>query len=295
MERKILQNAHYIKIGVILTLVLLLTCPFVAISRAVGSFGYKEGDSYSFTVTTSSSSSTDEGTASSTTSSLFNYKIRNIDTNSGGYRIKVDYWMVTATGLGMSVSGPILSEGTMEGDPEPFIAYSSYGSYPSVFVTADWNTRGDEWNDYVNQVRSISGWMLKDYTGTHGETNGVFTLNVQYDVSDANSHIDYNDDGSRDGYTGTMSTSILYDANGVLSSCSIQSSMVFTSKNSATFSTSITRGGAALLPSDTAVLVVVGVVAFIIALALGYFIGRGRRPLEAAYARSPSGQSPPPP
>jgi opacity protein-like surface antigen len=183
----------------------------------------------------------------------------------------------------------------MEGDPEPFISFSSYGSAPHVFVTADWNTRGDEWNNYVNAAKAVSGWMIKDYTGTHGDTNGAFTLNVQYDVSDTNSRIDFNDDGSNEAYTGTMSTSVQYDANGVLSSYSMQSNMQFDQRNSATSSMSITRGGTSFLPSDTVVLVVVGVVAFIIALALGFFIGRSRRPMDMMNSRSSTTQSPPPP
>jgi hypothetical protein len=275
-----------------LILVAVLTNSLIAGTNAVGPYGYKELDVYSFAMVTSSSSNTEEGTASSSTTYVATYKIKNIDTNTGGYRIKLDYWLVTSTG---NMGGSILQDGTLEGDPEPFISYSTFGSTPSVFVTTDWNTRGDEWNDYVNAVKAVSGWMIKDYTGTHGDTNGAFTLNVQFDVTDTNSRIDFDADGSNDAYTGTMSNSVQYDANGVLSSYSTQANVVFNQRNSATYSTSITRGGVSSLPSDTLMLVVVGVVAFIIALALGFFIGRGRRPMDMAPHSASNVQSPPPP
>jgi hypothetical protein len=291
MKRMIHRNVYFACIAMTILLVVTMASSLVAVTNAVGTYGYKQGDTYSFTMTTSSSSNTEEGTATSSQSVVMTYKIKNIDTDIGSYRIKVDYLLVMPT-MG---SGSMIQEGTMEGDPEPFISFSSYGSTPRVFVTADWNTRGDEWNNYVNAAKAVSGWMIKDYTGTHGDTNGAFTLDVQYDVSDSNSHIDFNDDGSNDGYTGTMSTSVQYDANGVLSSYSWQSKMQFNQRNSATISTSITRGGVSILPGDTVMMIVIGIVAFIIALALGFFIGRMRRPMSMMNPRSSNMQSAPPP
>ncbi len=290
MKRMINRNRYLISIAITSLLVILTMSSLVAVTNAVGTYGYKQGDTYSFTTTMSSSSTTEEGTATSSQTMAMIYKIQNIDTDTGGYRIKLDYLLVTPN-MG---SGSMIQEGTMEGDPQPFIYFSTFGSTPRVFVTADWNTRGEEWNNYVNSAKAVSGWMIKDYTGTHGDTNGAFTLDVQYDVSESNSHIDFNDDGSNDAYTGTMSTSVQYDANGVLASYSMQSNMQFNQRNSATTTMSMNRGGISLIPSDTVTLVLVGIVAFIIALALGFFIGRNRRPLDMMNPRPSAMQSPAP-
>lgn len=295
MKRMVTKNVRFISIGIASLLIVLAAFPLVIPVRAVGPYGYKEGDTYVFTMKSSTSSDTEEGTASTSMATTLTYKIRNIDLNSGGYRIKLDYWLVTATGVGMGSSAPIIQEGTMEGDPEPFISYSTYGSTPRFFITTDWNTRGDEWNNYVNQVKAVNDWVVKDYTGTHGDTNGAFTINVEYDVSKANSHIDFNDDGTYDAYTGTMTTSIQYDANGVLSSFSMQSNVKFDSRNSETMTTSITRGSPSTLPSDALMLIAVGVVAFMVALGLGFYVGRGRRPIGMEPAGISHSQSSPPP
>jgi hypothetical protein len=169
----------------------------------------------------------------------------------------------------------MLQEITFEGDPRPFMSEGILAP-TNLFITTDWEDRGDEWKSFVDDLSSTAGWMVADYT----RTEGVFTLNINFDVSNSESTIDFDHDGDRDEYTGSMSTRVEYDSNGVLSSYSTVSNMVFNARNKLENSSTVNRGGPALSLTTALPYVAVGVICFAVALVLGFFIGRSRPPKD---------------
>jgi len=241
-------------------------------AHAIYRYGYKQGDVYSFSAEAISTATTEEGTATSSESGAVTYRITDIDEDTGSYRLQVKCIRVMATG---SFGGALMQEITLEGDPIPFVSGDTLAP-TSLFITTDWEKRGDEWKSYVDDLSSNEGWMVADYT----KTEGVFTVNINLDVSNSQSTIDYDHDGDKDEYTGSMSTRVEYDSNGVLSSYSTVSNMVFNARNKLEYSSTVNRGGPALSLTTALTYAAVGVICFAVALVLGFLIGRSRPPKD---------------
>jgi len=92
------------------------------------------------------------------------------------------------------------------------------------------------------------------------------------------SYVDYDDDGDHDDYTGRVSVRGAYDSNGVLKSSTAEYYMEFNSENSFTYSSKVYRGGPSLLSSDMLIYIAIGVASFVVALILGFFVGKSRMP-----------------
>ena len=265
------------KSGKLPRILALLMVLFVALSlimpaHAIYRYGYKQGDVYSFSAEAISTATTEEGTATSSESGAVTYRITDIDEDTGSYRLQVKCIRVMATG---SFGGALMQEITLEGDPIPFVSGDTLAP-TSLFITTDWEKRGDEWKSYVDDLSSNEGWMVADYT----KTEGVFTVNINLDVSNSQSTIDYDHDGDKDEYTGSMSTRVEYDSNGVLSSYSTVSNMVFNARNKLEYSSTVNRGGPALSLTTALTYAAVGVICFAVALVLGFLIGRSRPPKD---------------
>jgi len=256
-----------IVLALALSLIVVLSCVKGAV--AAYSYGYKEDETYGFSVQMSSSATTSQGTGGSSVSASVSYKIKDITEGALGYRVRVTCTVVTA----MSGSGgeSMIQEQVLEGDPKPFIRSSSLGPV-SPFITTDWNTRNDEWKAYVDTLDANAGWTIKDST----QATGTFTVNVEFDVSDTQSDVDFDDDGTNDRYTGTMVVRVQYDSNGVLQSYSSQLNRQFNPNNNYAETVEASRGGATLALSNMATYVIIGVVSFVVALAIGFMIGRMR-------------------
>jgi hypothetical protein len=236
---------------------------------AVYSYGYKVGDKYDFNMQTTSATDTPSGKAGSSTSYGVAFTIKDITEDDYGHRVDIKYLAVVSTGGIYGFGSDIISEGHMEGDPRPFIGGSTLGFPSSPFITTDWELRADEWQTYVeNNYANKPGHLIK--TNTH--SNGLFALDVDLDVDQQHSEYDFNNDGTADAYTGTMSAKIEYDNNGILSSASMKTNIDAGTKGSLDYSMSAGRGQAALgggLPADmfTYALIIIGVImAFIVGL-----------------------------
>jgi hypothetical protein len=259
---------------------------------AVYSYGYKAGDKYEFNMQTTSTTETPSGNAGSSVIYNVAFTIKDITEDAYGHRVDIKYLAVVSTGFG---GNDVISEGHMEGDPRPFIGgYGSMLGFPtSPFVTTDWELRTTEWNQYIeNNYANHAGYLIK--TNTH--SNGLFTLEINLDVDQAHSEYDFNNDGTNDAYTGTITQKIEYDSNGVLSSASMKTNIDAGTKGSIASSMSAGRGQAALgggLSADafTYALIIVGVImAFIVGLMFSRMLSP-RRP-AMSQTSSQSSQSP---
>lgn len=257
-----------------LSLLIVMSSSYNMSTNAVYKYEYKKGDVYRFTTETSTTAKTEEGTATESYSYAATFKIKDIDEDEAGYRIKVDVIIATSSSAGF-----IIQEVTVEGDPKPFTSGISPDEHMEMpmFITTDWEDRGDEWKDYVDNLGDNKGWMITDYT----KSEGVFTVDIEFDVSDDDSSIDYDDDGDYDSYTGTASGRIEYNDHGVLSSYSRQQSIEFNKQNSFTDSVKVYRGKAglelgAILPYI--LMAVIGIVALVIGFAIGSRKARVRKP-----------------
>ena len=256
---------------------------------AVYSYGYKVGDKYDFNMQTTSTTDTPSGNAGSSVIYNVAFTIKDITEDANDHRVDIKYLAVASTGFGGS---DVISEGHMEGDPRPFIGgYGSTLGFPtSPFVTTDWELRTTEWNQYIeNNYANQAGHLIK--TNTH--SNGVFALEINLDVDQAHSEYDFNNDGTPDAYTGTITQKIEYDSNGVLSSASMRTNIDAGTKGSIASSMSAGRGQAALgggLPADmfTYALIIVGV---IMAFIVGLMFSRMMTPRKAAMSQSSPSQS----
>ena len=278
-NRKDFKKMCLLSIIIAMSLLIIMSSLYNMSANAVYRYGYKEGDVYRFTVEMSSTSNTEEGTATTSTSYGGTLKIKDIEEDTGGYNIKI-----TLTSTSAYPGGSIIQDQEMEGDPIPFTQDLSsnpirYGfGMPSMFITTDWEERGDEWKDYVDVLGDNKGWMIKDHT----KSEGVFTVDIEVDVSDTDSRIDYDDDGDYDEYTGTVSTTLKYDSNGVLSSFSTQTNAVFNKRNSITNSYKAYRGEAGLEWSEILpyiLIAIIGIVALVAGFAIGSRKAKGRKPV----------------
>jgi hypothetical protein len=261
---------------------------------AVYNYGYKIGDKYDFNMQTTSTTDTPSGKAGSSTSYGVAFTIKDITEDDYSHRVDIKYLAVVSTGGIYGFGSDMISEGHMEGDPRPFIGGSTLGFPSSPFITTDWELRADEWQTYVeNNYANKPGHLIK--TNTH--SNGLFALDIDLDVDQEHSEYDFNNDGTSDAYTGTMSVKIEYDSNGVLSSASMKTNIDAGTKGSLDYSMSAGRGQAALgggLPADTFTytLAVTGV---IIAFIIGFILHMMMTPRKAAMSQpspSQSSQSP---
>ena len=255
------------------------------------SYGYREGDVYTFTEVGSITAKTEEGESSLSSSFTFSIKLKNIERSTGGYNVSVEELIISAT----SMEGSDMSyKRTVEGDPVPFTGgtYGVSGS-PNLLVSTDWDKRGDEWKALVeSEGKSNDGWSVKD----RSSSNGAFTAIFDFDVTSAQSHTDFDGDGKTDSYTGSRTDNIAYDSNGVLSSYSTQVTKKFDSQNSVTTSMTMARGSPGLDLMTVLTYVAIGVVSFIVAFVIGFFIGNSRKPKTAAiYPPETNASAPPPP
>jgi hypothetical protein len=270
-------------IALALSLTVVLGCVITA--SAAYTYGYKEDETYSFNLQMSSTATTSQGTGGMSVGGSVTYKIKDITEGASGYRVKVTCTVVTS----MSGSGgeSMVQEQVLEGDPKPFIRSSSLGPV-TPFITTDWATRDDEWKAYVDALDEEygSGSTIKDST----QSSGTFTVNVEYDVSDAQSNIDFDSDGNNDKFEGTLSIRLQYDSNGVLQSYSSQMNRQFNPSNSYAETIEAGTGAPALALNNMVLYVIIGVVSFIVALAIGFMIGR-MRPMRSRETYSTGGSS----
>lgn len=244
-------------------------------------YGYKAGDEYLFIVEMSSTADTEEGKTTTTSSYEMLVRIQDVDEDADGYSIKIDVIIVCSgrgyfPGQPMGYWGPIIQKQTLEGDT----LITNGGFWPTtLFTTTDWDKRGDEWDEYVEQINRYEGCTVTDSYAS----GGVFTVSGEIDVSDDDSYIDYDDDGDYDGYTGTFAIRSEYDKNGVLVSSSIQMEITFNYRNRMTSTYKIYRGPKPLIPGGTGTLtyILIGgisVAACIITFFLGVYTTKRRKP-----------------
>ena len=189
-------------------------------------------------------------------------------------------------------SGPLINEQVIEGNRlfQYDYGYATVFTVPSFnwFTSTDWDDREDEWKDFVDEIDNSPGVTIKDDSAL----NGVFNLVAKFDVDESESHIDYDDDGDNDSYTGSLTMRGEYDSNGVLKSFNYDMTIKFNDENSAKTSYRISRGAPPLIStSDIVMFALVGIVCFVIALLLGYFIGKSRTSKVQPSPPSPTGTS----
>lgn len=263
----------------LLTLAIALTClsivastAFVEPANAAIKYGYKEGQKYQFLVEMYSEVKTDEGSTKSSFSSPMIVKIKDIDEATGGYDLKIELTIVGPYGI--FGGGSLISKETIEGNR--LFEYYHYDSPPSpnLFTSTDWDEREDEWDDFIEYIDNRPGTTVK----VDDAKNGAFKLEVELDVDDSESNIDYDNDGDRDGYTGWMKLYLEYDQNGVLKSYTYQVYKEFNPRNSQNLTYKMSLGGPSLISWDIIMYTIVGVVCFVVALILGYFVGKRKAP-----------------
>lgn len=260
----------------LLTLAIALTCLSIALSpafvepaNAAIKYGYKEGQQYQFSMEMYSEIKTDEGSTKSSFSSPMIVKIKNIDEASGGYDLKIELITVGLYGI---FGGSLINKETIEGN-QLFESYYEPPS-PNLFTSTDWDEREDDWDNFVNYIDSRPGTTVR----VDDAKNGVFKLEVNLDVDDSESNIDYDNDGDYDSYTGWMKLYLEYDQNGVLKSYTYEVYREFNPRNSQKSTYKMSIGGPSLIPMDILIYLIIGVVCFAVALFLGYFIGKRRAP-----------------
>ena len=284
-----MKNVHQRHIILVVVAVLLLTTPVLLKSRlvyGVYKYGYQKGDTYFFNVDMSSTANTQEGESKSSTSYGVTFKIEDIDEDTNGHRVDIKYLQVS-TMANLEDGNQIIYEGHVEGDPQPFT--SGYGSHlgapVALFITTDWDQRGDEWKDYVKtNFENKPGYNVQSRT----ESDGVFTANINLDAAKSESTIDFDGDGNKDAYTGTVSIKVEYDSNGVLSSASYQSNLKFSDKDSESLSMNASRGQP-FIGFDVLMYILVVVIG-ILAFFAGLFLGR--RSVASREMASPSQSAP---
>jgi hypothetical protein len=275
------------KIAVLTAALSLFLLLAASTAYAVYSYEYKVGDKYEFNMQTTSTTDTPSGKASSSISYGVAFTIRDIREDYNFHRIDIKYLAVVSTGgLGGS---DIISEGNMEGDPRPFIGGSTLGFPASPFITTDWELRGNEWKDYIEtNYANKPGYLIK--SNTH--SNGVFALDIELDVDQAHSEYDFNNDGTPDAYTGTLSMKIEYNSNGVLLSAYTQRDIQAGTKGSLTYSMNAGRGQAALSGGLSGTLTyALAIVGVIVAFLVGFLVSMIMRPRKAAISPSPPSQA----
>ncbi|MEM3770247.1 MAG: hypothetical protein QXG76_03570 [Candidatus Bathyarchaeia archaeon] len=250
-------------------LAIILSAAFVKSASASIKYGYKEGDQYQFFMEGYSEVKTEKGSGKSSYSNLINVKIEDIETQTGGYGLKIE---LTTVGY----YGAIIDRRIIEGN-RTFESFSPlyYAPTPNLFTSTDWDERAGEWDALIKPIKSADYVTVK----VSEAKNGVFKLEVDLKVKDTDAiAIDYDDDGDRDGYTGWMKLYLEYDQNGVLKSFTYEIYREFTTQNTQKITYKMSRGGPSLIPMDILMYIVIGVVCFVVALFLGYFIGKRRAP-----------------
>jgi len=243
---------------------------------ALKKYGYGSGDEYRFVMEMSTTSNTEEGRTSSSYSYEIILKIKDVDEDVGGYSIKIDVLVVGSTGYypGFYEFGSLMDETSIEGDKLMAEGGGIMGSYFNLFTSTDWDERGDEWEDFVEDIDGQEGHKV-DYESA---SNGVFALSGEMDISEEESYMDYDGDGDDDDYTGWFSVRGEYDSKGALESSKVEYYMEFNTRNSVTHSIKTYRKGLSLLPNDMLNLIVIAAASFVIALITGFFLGKRRKP-----------------
>jgi len=264
------RNLRKICFHSILAVLILLTVSNALCDRSVSAlikYGYKEGDDYRFSHEMSSTSDTEEGKTTSTVSYDTIVKIRDIDEDVAGYKIRITMLVVNPGQYG----GPI-SEQVIEGNRLMYGGGTS-ASF-NLFTSTDWDDREDEWKSYVDGVDDQKGYRVTEDSAS----NGVFILKAEIDVSRDDSNIDYDDDGDNDAYKGWLSVKGEYDSRGVLKSNVAETYRKFNDRNSITYSEKVDSGGKPLISTETLLYIDSGIVVFIVAFVLGFFFAKQRRP-----------------
>jgi len=251
---------------------MLVSLPAGAIKR----YGYEAGDEYKFVIETRSTAHTEEGTSTTTSSYETVIKIDDIEEDTEGYSIKIDC-IVVGAGYWFGWYGPggtLINEQTMEGDA--FITNGVGASLPtSIFTTTDWDDRGEEWDEFIDDIDDMEDYKVTDSSAK----GGTFTADIEMDVPEENSNIDYDGDEYEDEYTGTMSYRIEYDSDGVLASSSTKSEIEFNRQNSLTSEYKIHRAGfewSGVLPYI--LMAITGIVGLVAGFAIGFYKAKGRKP-----------------
>jgi len=256
-------------------LLAIMNSVYVKPAEAAIKYGYKEGETYQFYAEMTSETTTEEGSTKSSWSGTIIIRIKEIEENEDGYDLKITLVM-TSSMYGLP-SGSLINEQVIEGNRlfQYDYGYGTVFTVPSFnwFTSTDWDDREDEWKDFVDEIDNSPGVTIKDDSAS----NGVFNLVAKFDVDKSESHIDYDDDGDNDSYTGSLTIRGEYDSNGVLKSFNYDMTIKFNEENSAKTSYRISRGAPPLIStSDIVMFALVGIVCFVVALLLGYFIGKGR-------------------
>jgi len=274
-NRKDLRKVCLLSIIIALSLLTIMSSSYNLSVYALKEYGYEKGDEYRFVMEMSTTTETEEGKATASQSYEMIIKIKDIDEDVDSYSIKIDYLLVGSTGYypGFYNYG-LMTEGSMEGDG--LLSGGSFltGGMFNLFTSTDWSDREDEWDDYVEELDDQTGYKATEDSAS----KGVFTLQAEMDVSDDDSYVDYDDDGDYDDYTGRLSVRGEYDSNGVLKSSTAEYYMEFNSENSVTYSSKVYRGGPSLQSSDMLIYIAIGVASFVVALILGFFVGKSRMP-----------------
>ena len=256
-------------------LLAIMNSVYVKPAEAAIKYGYKEGETYQFYAEMTSETTTEEGSTKSSWSGTIIIRIKEIEENEDGYDLKITLVM-TSSMYGLP-GGSLINEQVIEGNRlfQYDYGYDTVFTVPSFnwFTSTDWDDREDEWEDFVDEIDNSPGVTIKDDSAL----NGVFNLVAKFDVDESESHIDYDDDGDNDSYTGSLTMRGEYDSNGVLKSFNYDMTIKFNEENSAKTSYRISRGAPPLIStSDIVMFALVGIVCFVVALLLGYFTGKRR-------------------
>jgi len=259
----------------------------VSAANAQKMYGYKAGDVYFFIMEACSTADTEKGKTTTRTSLEVKIIVEDVTENTEGYHIKIDT-LIVISGFGIFPGqyyggyNRLIQKQTFEGDkPITEGGGGAFGFSPvSLFTTTEWDKRGDEWNEFVEQIDGYKGTTV---TNSYA-SDGIFTVTGELDVSPSDSYIDYDGDGSHDGYTGTFSIRHEYDGNGVLSSSSMEVTMRFNYKNSLTSTYKIYRGPKTFMPAETTMYLAIGglSVACVATFFIGFYIGKSRKPKAPA-------------
>lgn len=288
-----LKNPNSKRLGVLLIIFALSLAAVLSSIRNMttsASYGYKEGDTYTFTIVWSQTAKTEEGESSGSSSVSFTIKLKNVERSTGGFNVSVERLVISASsGDGSHMITP---KQTVEGDPVPFTGntWGVMGS-PNLLISNDWDKHGDEWKAFVESEGKQDGWSVKEKSSS----NGAFLANFDLDVSSTQSHTDFDGDGKADSYTGSNIHNIQYDSNGVLSSYSVQGNWKFDTQNSFATSMTVSRGAPGPDMMTMLTYAAIGVISFVVAFATGFFIGKSRRPKTAAMYSPETNASAPPP
>ena len=273
--RKGFRRLHLLSAVIALSLLIIVSFSYNMSAYALKKYGYEKGDEYQFVMEISTTTTTEEGTASTSQSNEFIVKIKDVDEDADGYSIKIKTLIVGSTGFYPGYGG-LMEEQIIEGDR--LMAYEGIGGftggYFNLFTSTDWDERGDEWEELIDEMDDQEGYDVREDSAS----NGVFSLLADIDVDDDESTMDYDDDDDYDGYTGRLSLKGEYDEKGVLKSSIAEYYMEFNERNNIEYSYKVYSGAPSLLPSESFIYLVAVVASFVVAFVIGFLVGKGRKP-----------------